>query len=229
MGPSFHFSPAYGSYSQGLETPGRAMENKPSSTNNTEAGRCLGSQECPGDKESLHLWQVEALLGPPPRTGRRASLGLANRRRLAADRAAAPRRAAAAGPAAAAPAAPAARAAARATTAAPAAAAPAASTARAPAATAGAAAGRAAGAAAAAAGGLAAAHFTAVLVLRAAGEAVPWAAPHGPGGSGGRSGARPEFPTSDGGQWPAAFIAPHLRVLAQRTGCFLCYYLCQFP
>lgn len=141
------------------------------------------------ETRGLHLQQVEALLGPPPRRGQRASLGLANRRRLAADGPAAPRRAAAAGPAAAAPAAPTARAAAPAARAAaggPAAATSAASAARAPAARAPAAAAgtaaAAAGTAATAAGGLAAAHFTAVLVLRAAGEAVPWAAPHGPGG-----------------------------------------------
>ena len=35
-----------------LKYQGRRWENKPSSTNNTEAGRCLGSQGCPGDKGS---------------------------------------------------------------------------------------------------------------------------------------------------------------------------------
>lgn len=71
--------------------------------------------------------------------------------------------------------------------------------------------GPAAGPAAATAGGLAAAHFTAVLFLRAAAEALAWAAPHGPGQSGCRSGTRPEVPKSGGGQPTAAFISPPRR------------------
>lgn len=132
----------------------------------------------------------------------RSSLRVADRRGLAAHRAAAAGGAAAAGAAAAGAAATAA-----------------------PAAAASAAAARAAAARASAAAGLAAAHLTAVLVLDAAGEAVPRAAPHGPGGSGRTAATRAEFPRSGRHRLHRSFYIPSARVLAQGTDiCFVVIY-----
>ena len=130
-------------------------------------------------------WELS--LGLPQQRGERSSLGLADRPGLAAHRAAAPRGATATRSTAAA----------AATSAAPVARSAAGGPAT-PAARATAAAGTTARPRAAAAGGLTAAHFTAVLLLRTAGEAIPWAAPHGPRRSGRRSGTRLAFPKSEG-------------------------------
>lgn len=228
VAPSFSSPPARGFSSQGLERPGRAPDEQASLLYKYH-GRQDTVLEGPGGEGS----RPEQMGGRIPwgclrgrEMGGGSSFRVADGRGLAADRAAAAPGATAAGPAAApAAAAPAAGSTAARSTAAGSSAAggpaAAASAARAPAARApAAAAGAAAGAAAAAAAGLAAAHLTAVLLLTAAGEAVPRAAPHDPRWSGRRSGPQPDFPRSDPHQLDSSFYIPSARVWAQGPDAF---------